>query len=96
MTSQGRTQRITTVDVAHGRIRIPIGEKHLFPRDKARVSVRLNGVQFGDVAWDPRLGPDRERSGVLYIGRRLAELVLADEHLAVTNTDGVLEISGGN
>lgn len=94
MNDQGRTQRTTAADIAHRRIRIPIGEKDLFPSDRTRVSVRLKGVDLDEVAWDPRLGPHRERSGVLYIGPRLAGLVLADERLIVTNADGILDIGG--
>ena len=36
-----------------------------------------------EVAYDPRLGPDRERSGVLYTGRVLAELISVNEVLEV-------------
>jgi hypothetical protein len=40
-------------------------------------------------SWDPRKGPDRERSGVLLIGKRLQELVLRDDVLSVsTERDG--------
>jgi hypothetical protein len=78
-----RTQRVTAVDIANGRIRIPIGEKAPFPVEKARLDVDLRGLFLRDVAWDPRSGPDRERSGVLQIGIRLKELVAPDEVLDV-------------
>ena len=82
----GRTQRITRVDLVQGRIRIPIKEKAPFPGTKARVELTIRGVTFPDVAWDPRLGPDRERSGVLYVGAGLRQLVQADERLDVVMT----------
>ena len=77
-----RTQRITAVDLEHGRIRIPIGQKDPFPPTRCRVTVVLCGRPL-EVAYDPRLGPDRERSGVLYTGRVLAELISVNEVLEV-------------
>ena len=67
------TQRVTAVDLANGRIRIPIGQKEPFPSERARVQVRIRGRDLGTVAWDPRMGPDRERSGVLQVGATLRE-----------------------
>jgi hypothetical protein len=86
-----RTQRVTAVDLAQGRIRIPIGQKDPFPAIRDRVTVVLCGRTM-DVAFDPRLGPDRERSGVLYIGRVLAELVSANEVLEVKSNGDQLTI----
>ena len=39
-------------------------------------------------SWDPRMGPDRERSGVLRIGRALRDLVQENEVLAVAIVEG--------
>lgn len=81
------TQQVTPVDLAHGRIRIPAATKPMFPSIKARIDVRLRGVNF-TVAYDPRNGPDRPRSGVLQIGRGvLRELVEPSERLSVS-TEG--------
>ena len=79
------TQRITQTDIGAGRIRIPIGPtKHLFPTTKARLTVDLRGVVLVGVRWDPRLGPDRERSGVLSVPRaELRQRVRADERLTI-------------
>lgn len=89
--TQFRTQRITAADIRAGRIRIPSGHKNPFPDDVDRVALRLNGTRFEDVAWNPRVGPDQERSGVLYIGARLADLVVEDEVLEVV-PGGVIEL----
>jgi hypothetical protein len=86
------TQRVTEVDIRHGRIRVPIAEKHLFPDSKTRVHIRLHGVDFPDVAWDPRQGPDRERSGTLYIGQQLQKLASMDQRLEISLRDGVVEL----
>jgi hypothetical protein len=96
MSARTRTQRITAVDIAHGSIRIPIGHKGPFPPEKSRISIRVNGVRLDDVAWDPRLGPDRERSGVLFIGARLAGFVDLDERLDVVNTGLEIHIGMGS
>ena len=96
MNEAGRTQRITAVDIANGRIRIPIGQKSRFPSEKTRIDIRLKGVELGRVSWDPRLGPDRERSGVLYIGSKLADLVDEDDCLGVTSVDGAIAIGPGS
>jgi len=64
MDASTRAQRITRANMSNGRIRTPIGQKALFPVAKARLGVRLLAELLSEVAWDPRLGPDRERSGV--------------------------------
>jgi hypothetical protein len=81
MSDRFRTQRITHVDIDHGRIRIPVGQKGALPPQKQRVAIRLRGVRLDSVAWDPRYGPDRERSGVLYVGRQLRDMVTPEERL---------------
>lgn len=78
-----QTQRVTEVDLRAGRIRIPIGQKDPFPPRRERLAIDLRGERLEDVAWDPRLGPDRERSGVLYIGAAGRRLISADERLSV-------------
>ena len=87
------TQRVTQVDLLHGRIRIPIDQKQPFPAERARVALRIRGVSFDSVAWNPRLGPDRERSGVLQVGVALRDVVAADERLSVTPGDDVIALT---
>lgn len=81
-TPVGRTQRITASDIRAGVIRIPIGQKMPFPAKTARTNIVIRGTRLRDIAWDPRVGPDRERSGRLSIGQRLGTLVSADEVFA--------------
>lgn len=79
-----RTQRVTAADLTAGRIRLPQRAKRFFPprREDVEVVVRRTRLR---AAYDPRLGPDRERSAVLSIGReRLRELVSEDEVLRVS------------
>jgi hypothetical protein len=85
----GRTQRVTAKDIEAGRIRIPQdGTKRLFPREKQNVEVSLRGNAV-TARWDPKYGPDRERSGVIAVGRgQLAGIVEPDEVLRVTATRG--------
>jgi len=92
--AQGRTQRITAVDIRNGRIRVPHDSKDWFPAERAYVRVSLRGHAL-ESRWDPKFGPDKERSGVLGIGRRvLPDLVQTDEILTITrNTDGSLRLS---
>ena len=83
------TQQVTSVDLANGRIRVPAATKPMFPSVKGRIDVRLRGVDF-TVAYDPRDGPDRSRSGVLQIGRgALGGLVQPFERLSVSTEGGV-------
>jgi hypothetical protein len=90
---QSPTQRVTAVDLAAGRIRLPAKSrsdaKGIFPSAPSDVSIVLRERAM-TVKYDPRFGPDRERSGVLSIGREtLAGLVAVDEVLAVTGgSDG--------
>jgi len=78
------TQRITATDIANGRIRLPRRAKQLFPGEPDRVRVLLRGTSL-EARYNPRLGPDRERSGVLSIGRgRMARLVMPNETLEMS------------
>jgi hypothetical protein len=58
------TQRITDVDLAAGQIRIPLAHKHLFPLERQQVVIVLRGEAV-TCTWKPRIGPDRQRSGLL-------------------------------
>jgi len=90
-----RTQRVTAADHEAGNIRIPLrstaSTKSLFPKEKATVRVVLKETPT-ICSWDPKLGPDRERSGRLRVGRQLlAELVGIDEVLHVSRElDGTI------
>lgn len=91
--SINRTQRVTKADLQAGRLRIPCASvastKALFPSVKTMVDVVLRGRSV-TVSWDPRMGPDKERSGVLKIGPELRQLVQAEDVLVVSiSTDGV-------
>ena len=80
------SQPVTPKDLGAGRVRITSrsGGKKLLPAEKARVSIVLRGRVVPDVRWDPMMGPDRERSGTLGIGKdALNELVAADERLVL-------------
>lgn len=89
-----RTQRVTAVDLSHGRIRLPHAAKAPFPAVQGLVRILLRGVPL-EVAYDPRLGPDRERSAVISVGRdTLGVLVGENEVLEVRPLpDGSIELS---
>jgi hypothetical protein len=81
-----RTQRVTANDIARGQVRVPHETKGLFPSEKDAISVDFLGHSL-ECRWDPRYGPDQERSGVLKIGRSLmGQLAKVDEVLAVVGT----------
>jgi hypothetical protein len=86
------TQRVTVGDINKKQIRIPStntsSTKRLFPRDKGYVKVILRGQPIDSCSWDPKMGPDRQRSGVLRVGSVLSTLVRADEVLSVRRGDG--------
>lgn len=89
-----RTQRVTAADLAAGRIRIPKASKSLFPSATGMVTIVLRSNKI-ESRWDPRTGPDRERSGVLSVGRQqLAGLVSDNDVLAITpQPDGAVVIA---
>jgi hypothetical protein len=89
----GRSQRVTAADIEAGRIRIPQdGTKRLFPRVKPSVDLDLRGIPLVG-RWDPRYGRDRDRSGVLAVGReRLRGYVSPDEVLRVTAAGGRIRL----
>lgn len=85
-----RTQRVTAPDLRDGRIRIPCtstaSTKSLFPATRATVALVLRGRSMRCL-WNPRMGPDRERSGVLRVGPVLRDLVSEDEVLTASPSD---------
>lgn len=94
------TQRITAHDLHRGQIRIPSkgasATKSLFPPRKESIHVILGG-RLVSGKWDPRMGPDRERSGVLRVGEVLRKLVREDDVLrAAAGEDGIVCILSVN
>jgi hypothetical protein len=78
-----RSQRVTEKDIAAGRIRFPSSAKQAFPPEPATVEVTLRGMR-STARWNPRYGPDKERSGVLTVGREtLRDCVAPDDVLQV-------------
>jgi hypothetical protein len=75
-----QTQPITPADIRAGRIRIPVDSKSVFPDQRQRITIVLVGTPL-EVAYDPRMAPDKERSGVLYVGQILEDLVRPSEVL---------------
>ncbi|OGO47831.1 MAG: hypothetical protein A2W34_02135 [Chloroflexi bacterium RBG_16_64_32] len=76
-TADAYTQRITAVDIKQGRIRVPGATKALFPLERANVDVELRGERKS-CSWNPRYDPDKQRSGVLGIGKALMDRLLTD------------------
>lgn len=90
--SRLRTQNVTSADLAAGRIRVPSETKRLFPREKATIEVEVCGERL-TCKWDPKYGPDKERSGTVSVGRAaLGRLVAPDRPLTVTTADGVVRM----
>ncbi|MGZ4287995.1 MAG: hypothetical protein ACXVHB_26810 [Solirubrobacteraceae bacterium] len=76
-------QRVTARDLDAGQLRFPRAAKRLFPAERQYVDVDVRRRDMR-ARWDPRVGPDRERSGVLAFGRgALTGLVAAGDVLAV-------------
>ena len=83
------TQRVSVGDIRRGIIRIPRPVKVLFPPKRAQVEIELRGERKS-CRWDPRYGPDRERSGVLGIGTALTRrLITEGERLSILVENGV-------
>jgi HEPN domain-containing protein len=82
-----QTQQVTEHDRDQGIVRIPARSKWLFPSELARLTVVLEGYRLDEVRWDPRLGPDRERSGVLGVGKDVASQIKQGKTLRITRSD---------
>jgi len=86
------SQVVTATDIAAGRVRLPRSAKALLPPRKGKVVIALRGHSM-TVAYDPRLGPDRERSAVLQIGRaRLESLLKPGDRLYLSRHGSVVEL----
>jgi hypothetical protein len=78
-----RSQRVTSADIAAGRIRFPASAKRCFPSIASEVEIDLRGHRL-TARWNSRNGPDRPRSGVLSVGQAsLGRLVEPEEVLTV-------------
>lgn len=83
-----RTQRVTGKDLERGQIRLPRDAKRFFPSGKANVEIVIRGSR-AVASYDPRTGPDRERSAVLRLGKAaLSQLVTENEVLVVRRGKG--------
>lgn len=89
------TQPITKVDLRYGRVRLPIttSVKDKLPDAREEVRVLLRGDELA-AAYDPRLGPDRERSGVLRVPKHeLDRRVEVGERLRIgRRSDGLVTL----
>lgn len=87
------SQRVTAKDIESGQIRFPAPAKRAFPREAGDIELELRGIPIKG-RWNPRTGPDRERSGVLRVGRQVLEAhVRADELLTIHERAGRVVLS---
>jgi hypothetical protein len=86
---------VTAADIASGQIRVTREPKQALalPGGKSTASLALRGESM-TVSWDPRVGPDRERSGLLRIGKEAARRLIGDRTTLVIgrNEDGLLDL----
>ena len=86
-------QNVTEADLLHGRIRCGVKLKPAFPQLKCQVEIIVVGTSLL-ARYDPRNGPDRNRSGVLQIGRgQLRSLINEPRALTFRLANGVPEFS---
>jgi len=86
--SGGGADLLRRTDLASGQIRIPIAHKAAFPAERQQLVVVLRGETV-TCGWNPQLGPDKQRSGLLRPpGEVLRRLVSADERLTITTSGG--------
>jgi len=91
--SEMQSQRVTENDITNGQVRIPIDTKVMFPGEATTLEVVLRGRSLSG-KWNPRMGPDKERSGILGVGKAALEaLVAPNEVLEVTSTEKGLILS---
>lgn len=85
--ASGQTQPVQASDHENGVVRVPRGSKGLFPEEQCQIKVVLRGLDLGEVRWDPRLGPDQERSGVVGIGRKAVAGLAEGDVLRIIRID---------
>jgi hypothetical protein len=84
-----RSQNLTAKDIEVGQVRIPIGAtKRILPLGRSDITVVLRGRELGTCRWDPRYGSDKERSGVIRVGKAAARELLAAGDVLAVSVDG--------
>lgn len=87
------TQNVTPADVRSGILRVPRASKAIFPSSHAQIEIELWG-QAHLVSWNPRISGDKERSGVIGVGKTvLASRVTAGDSLRIEKTPTGYRIS---
>jgi hypothetical protein len=76
------TQVVSGRDLTQGRVRIPIDAKGLFPSSTQMIHLKLRELDL-DCNYNPAPESHRPRSGVIYVGDRLRELVVAGQVLSI-------------
>jgi hypothetical protein len=87
---QALTQPIRAGDIKTGTLRVP-GPERLFPRQRTLIQVEIARVTK-DFRWDPGYGADRDRSGVVGIGKTLAANLTLGSELEINLRDGIYQI----
>lgn len=84
---------VTDKDIQAGHIRVTREPKREpgFPQERSTLDINFGGNAMR-VSWDPRSGPDQERSGLLRIGRAVAyRLITTPQTLVILRRhDGVI------
>ena len=80
------THRVTAKDIEAGQVRIPPATKELFPTGRAELQVRIRGTMLAG-NWDPRVGPERPRAGLLRFGRGRLELLIGENDVLSVSLD---------
>lgn len=88
-----QSQPVTEHDREQGVVRIPSRSKWLFPEEPARITVEIRGTELDEVRWDPRFGPDRERSGRLGIGKDAASQLAIGDCLKIARSEGGVRLN---
>ena len=86
---------VTDKDIKGGQIRITREAKRdMVLMDAGQLQVQLRGEMF-PCAYDPRLGPDKERSGLIRMGKANLTRVLGGPVVltAARGTDGVIDLA---
>lgn len=88
------SQPVTENDLRANQVRIPLRFRELFPAEKqAALTVVLRGEVF-TCSWDPRVGPDRVRSGLLrFPSGVLASRLTPDLRLSVSLLPDSIELT---
>ena len=86
---------VTDKDIEHGQIRITHDAKRdLRLMDAGQIAVRLRGEVF-PCTYIPRLGPDKERSGLIRLSKANLKRILGQqvELTAIRGMDDVIDLT---